>query len=264
MSRAQPSHPSTHTRERLVLALNGVKPRQNIRVIQQRLPAARHTHGREIERENITPDGAVTRDRVKAPFTMPATMRANLECALQDMKNAGKFYPESVRRIVPEGSQRQTRLDKALEEHERDAVAQYLIDRDAEAATVRIGDYGGGRGGAAWDRLPITPHTQRALSRLAFVHRHLLHEERRDILDFARQCLPVDIVDPITPEQLGRRFVRSDDRRVNEGGFVGRIRSIAQRLAWCYKAFHASAELLEMPEGSSPHRVRRSAALCAA
>lgn len=244
----KPSDPRTHTPAKVAAALANIGPRKvETRTITQRLPDKKPEAkaGRAIERENITKDGSVTRDRVKAPFTLPAVNRASLEEALKDMKNAGKFHPEKTKRVIPESAQRATQLDKSLEEHESHALAQYLEDRALAAANIKIGNYGESQGGTpSWDRLPMSEKTRRALTRIAHIHKFLNRDDRDDLQHFARMCVPIDSRDAMSTQELGFLLSKSDDKRVCKGAFVGAMRKIAQRLYWLYKSYQRDAELL--------------------
>jgi hypothetical protein len=205
-------------RDELEEAVQNVRKAQT-RMIEQRLPVKAPKPKRVIERENVTKDGSVTRDIVKSPFTLPQTLRGQLEEMLQNLKVTGKFSTE--RRLLPEASQRPTRIDIALEAHEAQALSLYLEDRSLELSI----------GGQA----PDSNREVNAIDRLAYVHKRLIWEDRDDLRIFTRMCVPIDDIEPMTTREFGNTISKSGAKDICEGAVIGAVRKIAQRLAFLHK-----------------------------
>lgn len=210
--------PSTHVARRKPWSPN--KPKRHSRTPQ----------GRRYDLEVLSADGGRARRRLISPFTMPAEIANRI--AAQATAEKEKAYPEP--------SIRPTRLDLALAEHERYALARYIEDRSMLLGTLRSGNYGDGAGGTpGWDRAPMSEALRRAQERLAFVTRHMIPDERLDLEAFISMMLPLTDAPPSSVEEFGRAICKSSEVKVCKGSFVGIVKRLSQRLHYLYQAHQA-------------------------
>lgn len=189
---------------------------------------------RSVELEILSVDGGRARRRVAAPFTMPVEVANRIASRLAAERE--KSHPEP--------SIRSTRLDIALAEHERSALARYIEDRSLLLGTLRSGNYGEGAGGTpGWNRAPMSEALRRAQERLAHIRRHSTPEERADLETFTRMMLPTDDGRPVTVEEFGRAICGSTEAKVCKGAFVGAMRKQAQRLHYLYQAWRKKRQI---------------------
>lgn len=178
------------------------------------------------ELEALTSDGAHARRRLRAPFTMPTEVAAR----------ASSRILAETEGSHPEPPIRPTRLDCAVNEHERTALARYIEDRSIALQALQSGGYGNSAGGApGWDRTPMSEDLRRAHERLAWIDARVIPEERTNLNKFAAMMLPTEL-QPLTTEEFGRANCGSPESKVCKGAFVGAMVGLAQRLHHLYHA----------------------------
>jgi hypothetical protein len=185
---------------------------------------------REVETESLDRYGEITRQRVVSPFTLPQETRNRIELAEAAIKESSH----------PEPSLKPTRLDHVLEERERYALAKYIEDRSTELEGKSETN---GSGLAAWRPAPLTDRKGKALDRIDFIHRNLNPDDKHDLEEFTRMCLPIDDRRPKTIHEFGASIIKFTEKTVAEGAFLATVRKIAQRIAALLRIMDVAREI---------------------
>ena len=216
------------TEEEVISALARVRSLRNIK--RGRFSSA-YKPRQDTSPENLDPHGDTQRQRVNAPFTLPVEIRNRIELA------------EAARRdgSHPEPAIRPTRLDHALTESGRYALARYIEDRSIELESRKGDD----NALAGWRPAPLTPEKARALDRIDAVHKALCPEDKRDLLDFTRMFLSIDDRQAPTDTEFGSVVIGYLEKTTAEGAYLGVMARLASRLHHILKAQASARETRE-------------------
>jgi hypothetical protein len=173
------------------------------------------------------------------------------------------MFDESVKRLAREIGKASgksdepryipTRFDKALDYGDgpilRWALSKYVEDqvltvmRGTNPDALKIDN-----GNESAGRPPFNTTQQKALSRIAFVHKHLGLEDRRDLLSFLQMMAPLNSEQAtMSMAEFARQKTGISDDKVREGCFIGLMWKVAQRLYDIYRLRELPQQLaLEM------------------
>jgi hypothetical protein len=180
-----------------------------------------------VEDEALSGNQGHTRQRIVAPMTLlPALFHE------QAQELAGAAEPPI----------RKTRLDRAFD-HDGTQSLRWAMSRYVCDVLITQESASGAEGGAriSQSRVPFSLDQQRSLARVAFVHKRLAHEDRRDLDQFAVMMgATVPGYDPVSMVQFGELRSGLCQERVQDGVAVGIILKLAERLHDVYR-------LMELP-----------------
>ncbi len=236
MAKGKPSHPLTHTREKLeqILAKKGTQSnreyeRRSIE-LQMRSPV-RYQH-REFEAERLNGTygtGSLVRIRAKTPHVMEMERRGRFESAAD----------ARVRGLPSEPLLKPTSLNKAFDQHEVVAFDQYIIDRVEAVSGATTSRYGQMTNSTpAWDRVGVTEHQRNALKRINFVHRRMADEYVSDLNKIITMYVDNGAQKEFSISDYGKTQCKSEDPRVHSWAAIAAIKKIAQHLAFLYNLYH--------------------------
>lgn len=195
-----------------------------------------------IQKEHLSHNDGHVRARVRAPMQMfgPAVNRLARKCAAA----TGQIRPKSGADEPSEPPYVATRLDKALDTENggilRWALSRYVEDcilTNMRATGPESGKVDGSQ--ADGSRIPFNETQRQALARLAFVHKHIGAADWRDLRTFVAMMVPVEGGrEPPSMAQFASELTGigdGQDRRSQEGAFVGLMWKIGERLYDIYR-----------------------------
>jgi hypothetical protein len=283
-TRQKPSHPSTHSADRIAKALSSVTPVRvrklpppgdrpaleagdaivealdrvmtaKARMVEQRLPPKRPPKPVAAETpergaraaEGIDEECLSMNDgHIRGRVRYPMTLLPALMHIESDALEARQ------KRSKPnEPPLRKSKLDKALDFDQtqtlRWALSRYFVDSFLTQESGKSLYEPTISGGNAPRRLmPYGKAQQQALERLAYVRKHLSREDRRDLETFGIMMGDEDLIrQPISMAKFGHSKTGLADERIQEGVAIGVIMKVAERLYDLYRLHTLPSHFLD-------------------